>query len=86
MFTIYDDQGNVIADIPLSEKQQALLDVGSEITVFWHTPRMLQNTLGTGSGQFNLYKDGNRIIAPNGDVLRRYVTLQSEIAAAREQS
>jgi len=86
MFTIYDDQGNSIAAIPLSEKQIKLLDVSSEITVLWHTPRMLQSTLGTESGHFTLYKDGNRIIAPDSAALRKYASLQSAIMAAREQS
>ena len=47
---IFDGDGNEIADIPLSEKQQRRARAGEEIVVIYHTPQMLRYLLGEHSG------------------------------------
>lgn len=84
MTMIFDDDGNEIADIALSEKQQSVLDHDEDIIVLYHTPQMLRYILGERSGSFLLHKHGDRIIAAAPDNLRAYADLQRAIRAARE--
>lgn len=85
MTTIFDGDGNEIADIALSEKQQSVLDHDEDIIVLYHTPQMLRYVLGECSGSFMLHKRGDRIIAAAPDSLRAYANLQRAIKSAREQ-
>jgi hypothetical protein len=82
---IFDRDGNEIVDIPLSEKNQRVLDHDEEIVIIYHTPQMLRYVLGEKSGTFMLRKLGGRIIAADADGLRAYADLQRAIKVAREQ-
>ena len=82
---IFDRDGNEIADIPLSDKQQAVLDHDEEIVVIYHTPQLLRFVLGEQSGTFTLRKRGDHITAGDADGLRAYADLQKRIKAAWEQ-
>ena len=86
MPAIYDDLGNEVADIPLSEKQQTVLDAGEEIVVFYHTPQLLRAVLGQQDGRFTLGTDGERITTTDPVSLKKYADLQRAIKAARENS
>jgi len=85
MTMIFDGDGNEIADIVLSEKQQSVLDHDEDIIVLYHTPQMLRYILGEHSGSFMLHKRGDRIVAAAPDSLRAYADLQRAIKAARER-
>jgi hypothetical protein len=43
---LYDESGQRVADVPLSENEIARLSAGETITIQWHTPVMLQDALG----------------------------------------
>jgi hypothetical protein len=77
---IYDDQGNELADIPLSERNVGILQAdGAQITVLYHTPRMLQGTLGTRNGSFTLRRVGAQLVADNPAAVREYAGMQGAI-------
>ena len=82
---IFDRDGNEIADIPLSDKQRAVIDHDDEIVVIYHTPQLLRFVLGKQSGTFTLRKIGEHITAGDADRLRAYADLQKRIKAAWEQ-
>jgi hypothetical protein len=81
---IYDGDGNEVADITISEKQRRVLETGEEIMVIYHTPQTLLYVIGERAGKFTLRREGQRIIARDLPMLRRYVDLQRAIKAARE--
>ena len=85
MSVIYDGDGNEVADIPLSEKQQTVIETGAEITVIYHTPQMLRGLLGEQQGAFMLWRDGEQIKTTDPVSLKKYADLQRAIRAAREQ-
>ena len=85
MTMIFDGDGNELADIALSEKQQSVLDHDESIIVIYHTPQMLRHILGERSGSFMLRKRGDHIVAAAPDNLRAYADLQRAIKVAREQ-
>ena len=85
MTMIFDGDGNELADIPLSEKNQHVLDHDEEIVIIYHTPQMLRYVLGEKSGTFMLRKRGDHIVAADVVSLRAYADLQRAIKAAREQ-
>jgi hypothetical protein len=82
MFDIYKD-GVKLGAIPLSEKTQALLDEGEWITILYHTPRMLQDQLGTSHGAFAIRKEDDQIVTTSPDKLAEYIRLQAAIGAAK---
>jgi len=82
---IHDRDGNEIADIPLSEKNQAVLDHDEEVVIIYHTPQMLRYILGEKSGTFTLRKLGGHLVAADVVGLRAYADLQRAIKVAREQ-
>jgi hypothetical protein len=84
MTVIHDGDGNELADIALSEKQETVLRTGEEIVVLYHTPQMLRYVLGEQSGSFVLRRHGERIEAGDPVSLRKYADLQRAIKAARE--
>jgi hypothetical protein len=86
MTMIFDGDGNELADIALSEKQQAVLEHHEDIIVIYHTPQMLRYVLGEKSGTFMLRKRGDRIMTAAPDNLRAYADMQRAIKAAREQA
>lgn len=81
---VYDSDGNELGDVPLSEKQLAALDAGGKVSVLYHTPQLLQHTLGRRSGSFMLYKDDDRVVALTSNSVREFLELQASIKAARE--
>lgn len=84
MHDIVDGDGAQVGTISLSDKQLEQLQAGTAITVQWHTPRLLQGTLGTQSGSFELHRDDDgRITVADAEPLRRYVALQANIKRAR---
>jgi hypothetical protein len=81
---VYDGDGNELGDVPLSENQQRALDAGGKVSVLYHTPQLLHNTLGQRSGSFMLYKDGDRVKALTSSSVKEFLELQTSIKAARE--
>jgi len=81
---IYDSDGNVLGEMPLSEKQQAVLESTGKLSVLYHTPQLLQHALGQRSGSFMLYKQGDRVVALTSNSVREFLELQASIKAARE--
>ena len=84
MADVYDSDGNLLGNVPLSENQQAALDKGGNVSVLYHTPQLLQHTLGRRSGSFMLYKDGERVVALTSSSVKEFIELQAAIKAARE--
>ena len=84
MPAIYDADGNELGAVPLSENQQAVLERGGKVSMFYHTPQLLQNILGHRSGSFMLYKDGDRVLALAPDAVKEFCDMQTAIKAARE--
>ena len=82
---IHDNDGAELADITLSEKQQAMLDAGENIVVIYHTPQLLRAVLGAQDGTFVLTKgSGDSIVTSDPISLKKYADLQRAIKAARE--
>jgi hypothetical protein len=84
MQAIYDSDGNHLGFMPLSESQQKALDANGKVSVLYHTPQLLQHTLGRRSGSFMLYKEGERVIALTSSTAKEFLELQAAIKAARE--
>jgi hypothetical protein len=81
---VYDSDGNVLGDVPLSETQQAALERGGKISVLYHTPQLLQHMLGRRSGSFMLYKQDDHVVALTSSAVKEFLELQTAIKAARE--
>jgi hypothetical protein len=81
---IYDQDGNVLASMELSEQQLALLDRDSAITVRYHTPQLLRGLLGERNGSFTLRKTASRITADDSDTVRQFAALMLDTKRARE--
>jgi hypothetical protein len=84
MTGIFDRDGNEIAQIEISHKQQAVLDTGEEIVVIYHTPQLLRHIIGEKSGTFVLRKMGLLVVAQDVAGIKRYAALQVAIKKARE--
>ena len=84
MTTIFDGDGNELAEIQLSEKQTQVLGAGEAIVVIYHTPQLLRHILGEQNGTFTLRKAGELVVAKDVDGLKRYAALQIAIRKARE--
>jgi hypothetical protein len=84
MFKIYDGNGEVIGVLPLTERQQAILDSGQELVVIYHTPQLLQHMLGNRSGSVVLVKDGEQIRTTTPEATKQFLDLQAAVKAARE--
>ena len=82
---IFDGDGNEIADIPLSDKQQAVLDCNEEIIVIYHTPQLLRFMLGEQAGSFAQVKRNDRLTAIDAGGLRAYAALQKRIRTAWQE-
>jgi len=85
MDAVYDNDGNEIGNVSLSERQRATLETGAEIVVIYHTPQMLRSVLGEHNGSFMLRKDGDRVVTTTAAAVKDFVRLQAGIAAARTQ-
>lgn len=83
---VFDENGERIGVIPLSEQQLRMLKSGC-ITVYFHTPQLLHHLLGTDSGSFEIGRnDKGDIVVRAGEVakLKRFIDLQSDIKRASE--
>ena len=83
MLDIYNDDGETITEMPLTEKQLAILEVAGEIAVIFHTPQLLRSLLGDRSGSFSLHKRDDRVVTREPQAVKRYADLQKAIAAAQ---
>ena len=81
---VYDSNGNELGDVPLSETQQTVLERNGKISVLYHTPQLLQHTLGRRSGSFMLYKEGERVVALTSSSVKEFLDIQAAVKAARE--
>jgi len=88
MTVIHDADGNELGSVPLTEKQQAVLDAGGSIDVLYHTPQLMRAALGTRSGSFSLQQDGDRLLTSTPAAVKDYTQLRAAVAAvkAREAS
>jgi hypothetical protein len=83
---IFNQAGEKIADIPLSEKQTKQLEAGLSITIQYHTPQLLRNLLGSDSGSFEVHKDGTRIVAADPETAKKCAAMLQAIAVMRGKS
>jgi hypothetical protein len=83
---VFDGDGNVIGEIPLSVKQLALLESGEEISVIYHTPQLLRYLLGERSGSFSLHRNAERFITREPAAVKHFAELQKAIKHARENA
>jgi hypothetical protein len=83
MVDVFDGDGNMIAGIPISEKQLAALEAGAEVAVIFHTPQLLRYLLGERSGSFSLHRAAGRIITRDVDAVKHFAELQAAIAKAK---
>ena len=81
---VFDDDGAEIGDIELSETVAALLERDAEVTVHFHTPRMMVYELGAHNFTFTLRKLGGRATSHDGEQLRSYIRLQRDIRKIME--
>ncbi len=81
---VYDADGHVLGEVPLTPKQLAVLDAGEKISVLYHTPQLLRSALGERSGSFMLKKVGDRIVAPFPEAVKECLELHAAVKAARE--
>jgi len=88
MLAIYDVDGNELGSVPLTEKQQAVLDAGGSIDVLYHTPQLMHAALGTRNGSFSLHQDGDRLVTSTPAAVKDYTQLRAAVATlkARENS
>jgi hypothetical protein len=86
MQTIYDDKGNALGSVEITEKQQAALDAGVSIAVLYHTPQLLQAELGKRSGSFYLSKQGERLVTTTPAAAKDYAELRAAIDALKGTS
>lgn len=84
MFKIYGEDGEVIGVLPLTERQQAVLDSGEALVVIYHTPQLLHSVLGVRSGSVVLVKNGEQIRTTTPQATMDFIALQAAIKAARE--
>jgi len=80
---IYDRDGNEIAEIDISEKQQKVLELGEEIVMLFHTPQLFRSLLGERTGSFMLRKIGTRVVALDDGSVRKYAEMIHAVREAR---
>ena len=80
---IFDGDGNEIAEIEISEKQQKILELGEEIVMLFHTPQLFRHLLGERTGSFMLKKIGARVIAGDAGSVRKYAEMIHAVREAR---
>lgn len=86
MNEIYDSDGNLIAAIPLSERNLELLNKGAEITIQYRTPQLMRADLGDREGRFVLFKSDDQIRSHDVGQVEAYADLQANIIAQRPVS
>jgi len=83
-FDVYEPTGALIGGIPISPQQRAQLHAGQTITIAFHTPRMLREAMPVASGSFEVTELEGKLIALNGEDVKRYIDMQAEIAKAMQ--
>ena len=83
LFDVYEANGAHIGAIPISPQQRAQLHRGATISMVYHTPRMLQQTLGSRNGVFEVSEaDNKRLVVSDVEQVKRFILLQADIARA----
>jgi len=82
LFEIYDTSGAHIGAIPISPRDLAILHSGIAVTISFHTPRMLREAIANASGAFEVVEIDRKLIALNAEIVKQYITMQEQIAAA----
>jgi hypothetical protein len=86
MTDVFDDQGNVIASIPISEKMLAILETGADVTIIYHTPQRLRSFIGERTGSVVLRgKPSARVLARDPRAVKALAELQAMIAQAKQR-
>ena len=80
MPNIYDNSGNLVAEIPLSDNQMVLLSSGANIMVQFHTPIRLRGILGGDNGSFVVHGQ-NPLTTDDPATVKRYAEMQKAIKA-----
>lgn len=80
---IFNQAGDNVATIPLSEKQLTTMATGADIVVIFHTPQLLRGVLGERNGSFTLRRIHERIETDQPDAVKQYAELQKAVQAAR---
>ena len=84
VFDVYDNEA-LIGAIPISPQQRAQLQTGASITITYHTPRMLRQTIAARNGMFDVVVANNRLIVSNPEAVKQYIEMQLDIARAMKQ-
>ena len=79
---IFDNDGNSLGKIPLSENQMKTLAMGCLIAVRYHTPQMLREILGDRSGLFELRLADGNIVTQGTEETKRYIAMLDDIDKA----
>ena len=82
---VFDRDGNELADLAISEKQQNILEANEKIVVLFHTPQLFRGLLGERTGSFMLRKIDDRIVATDTASVAKYAELMRAVKAVREQ-
>jgi len=85
MATVYDPEGKHSLDLPLSEKQRALLEAGGEVTIVYHTPQLMRGLIGRSSGQLKVKQTDGRCMASDPLAFRAFQALWVAIEGVRKQ-
>ena len=83
---IFDNNGNSLASIPVSEKLLKILATGAEVTMIFHTPQLLRGFIGERSGSVTLRQliPGTRVITTQPGPVRALAELQAAVRAAKQ--
>jgi hypothetical protein len=84
MIDVFDGDDNLIANIPVSDRQLAVLEAGGEIGVTFHTPQLLHYVLGQRNGSFMLQrKPSGRVVARDAERVKELAQMLADIAKAK---
>lgn len=81
---VYDDAGNFLADVPVSENQIEKLNAGMTVRVRYQTPRMLRGIIADVSGEFLLSLDALGAKTATPLAVSDYLGLQSAVQAEKD--
>jgi hypothetical protein len=85
VFDVYEANGTHIGELPISPEDLNLLHDGATITINFHTPRMLRQVLEIMNGSFELIEVDGKIITAQPEIVKRYITMQTDIARAMKE-
>ena len=81
-FDVYEPAGALIGAIPVSPRDRSVLHNGGTVTISFHTPRMLQQALGSHNGAFEVMETDGKLFTNNPEQVKQYIMLQTDIARA----